>query len=85
MSAAFGGLVPFYEKFVPEVLGKPDGGAIGRRGAQLIAKKYNLPLIRIGNAVFIDPVLAAERLREAQLNGTEPRRRGRPRKTVATE
>jgi hypothetical protein len=78
----FGGLVPYYDVFVPQYLTKTDGSPVGRRQAQIIAQVHNLPLVRLGNNCWIDPELAAERLREAQIFAREePRRgRGRPRK-----
>jgi hypothetical protein len=86
MSDGFGGLVPYYTQFVPEHLPKANGEPRGKRSAQQIAKRYNLPLIRLGYNTFIDPEKAAERLREAQLSDREPRRPGRPRKnSLATE
>jgi hypothetical protein len=78
----FGGLVPFYDVFVPEHL-PINGKRRSRRSAQVVAKKYNLPLVRVGHNVFIDPVVAAERLREAQLVDPRPRGRGRPRRMDA--
>jgi hypothetical protein len=78
----FGGLEPYYE-FASRVFSRADGSPIGRRAAQKIAKKYNLPLIRMGNSAFIDPAIAAEQLRAMQLvdhADREPRKPGRPRK-----
>jgi hypothetical protein len=77
-----GGLIRFFEEFVPRYLTKKNGEPVGRRAAQKIARQHHLPLVRLGNAVFIDVELAADRLREAQLMpDREPRRRGRPRKS----
>jgi hypothetical protein len=81
----FGGLVPFYDVFVPEHL-TINGRRRSKRSAQDVAKRHNLPLVRIGHNVFIDPVVAAERLREAQLAqlaDRTPRGRGRPRGKAA--
>jgi 3,4-dihydroxy-2-butanone 4-phosphate synthase len=50
----FAGLEPYYTVFVPREIKKADGTSVGRRAAQKIAKKYNLPLVRMGHAVFID-------------------------------
>jgi hypothetical protein len=80
MSEAFGGLVNYYDDFVPNCLPLADGSRRTKRSAQQLAKKYNFPLIKIGLVTFIDPVIAAERLREAQLAERMPRGRGRPRK-----
>jgi hypothetical protein len=80
MSEAFGGLVDYYNDFVPKCLPLSDGTPRGRRSAQKLAKAFNLPLIRVGDVVLIDPLIAAERLREAQLSERMPRGRGRPRK-----
>jgi hypothetical protein len=82
MSEGFGGLVPYFEKFVPEHFPLSGGKQRGRRSAQKIAKEFNLPLIRVKKLVFIDPELAAQRLREvAMAPGREQPRRGRPSKT----
>jgi hypothetical protein len=80
MSETFGGLVDYYNDFVPRCLPRTDGAPRTRRSAQQLAKAFNFPLIRVGYTVLIDPVIAAERLREAQLSERAPRRRGRPRK-----
>jgi len=56
-----------------------DGGRRIKRSAQQLAKKHGFPLVKIGLVTFIDPVIAAERLREAQLAERAPRPRGRPR------
>jgi hypothetical protein len=80
-SSGFSGLIEYFNDFVPRFLRKKNGTPVGRRQAQIIAKEHNLPLIRLGNAVYIDIEKAAERLREAQLvDRREPRGRGRPRK-----
>jgi hypothetical protein len=76
----FGGLVEYFGQFVPAYLKKTNGNPVGRRRAQIIAKQHNLPLVRLGNAVFIDPNLAARLLIEAQTARHEPRGPGRPRK-----
>jgi hypothetical protein len=82
MPEGFGGLIPYYEEFVPEHFPLPNGKARGKRSAQQIAKEFNLPLIRVKQLTFIDPVLAAQRLREVAMTPSRetPRRRGRPRK-----
>jgi len=85
MPQGFGGLVPYYEEFVPDHFPLANGKPRGRRSAQKIAKEYNLPLIRVKKLTFIDPELAAQRLREVAMTpGREPLRRGRPRKTPKT-
>jgi hypothetical protein len=77
----FGGLMLYYEQFLPEFLPLPSGEKRSRRSGTHLAEKYDLPLIKVGRSIFIDTELAALRLREAQLAGQEPRRgRGRPRK-----
>jgi hypothetical protein len=83
MSEGFGGLVPYYEEFIPRHFPLSGGKPRGRRSAQKIAKAFNLPLIRVGHVVLIDPEVAAHRLRETQLTPSrEPRRPGRPRKNT---
>jgi hypothetical protein len=77
---SFGGLM-LYEEFVQKFLLKKNGDPVGERQAQILAKEHDLPLIRVGSCVWIDPLLAADRLRQAQIFDREPRRgRGRPRK-----
>jgi hypothetical protein len=78
MSRSFEGLVPYYEEFVPQHFVKSNGKPVGKRSAQIFVKKYNLPVVRVGNCDFIDVAEAAERLRKAQLVDREPRGRGRP-------
>ena len=70
----FGGLVDYYKEFVPEYLPKSNGKPRSRRSAQAIAKRYNLPLVRIALRSFIDPQIAAEQLKAAQI-----RKRAEPR------
>jgi len=77
-AAGFGGLILYFDEFVPRYLRKTNGAVIGRRAAQMLAKRYDLPLVWLGNTVFIDEVIAADRLREAQLADRTPRRPGRP-------
>jgi len=79
MPEAFGGLVNYYDDFVPNCLPLADGTRRTKRSAQQLAKKYNFPLIKVGLVTFIDPVVAADRLREMQLAERAPRVRGRPR------
>jgi hypothetical protein len=78
MPKSFEGLVPYYEEFVPDHFVKSNGKPVGKRSAQILAKRYNLALVRLGNSVFIDVAETAERLRKAQLADREPRGRGRP-------
>jgi hypothetical protein len=77
---SFGGLMRF-DDFVRKYLTKKNGDPVGERQAQILVKEHNLPVIRVGSVVWVDPDIAAQRLREQQLFGREPRRgRGRPRK-----
>ena len=76
----FGGLQP-YSEFVSQHFPLASGKPRSRRSAAFLVQKHNLPLVRMGHIAYIDPELAALRLREAQLIGPEPRRGpGRPRK-----
>ena len=69
MSTGFGGLVNYHDVFIPEQLPLPSGKRRSRRSAQSIAVKYKLPVVWVGKCAFIDPELAAEILRKAQLGG----------------
>jgi len=79
----FGGLILYYEEFIPRYLPLAGGRPRSRRSAQVIAKEYNLPIIRVGTIAFIDPVEAAARLRERGMTPkrTTPRR-GHPLKAA---
>jgi hypothetical protein len=69
-------LVDYHEKYAPSRF--PT--AKKRRAQQVIAKRYRLKLIRIGNSVLIDEEVADDDLRKLALNQEpEARRRGRPR------
>jgi hypothetical protein len=86
MSEGFGGLVPYYDEFIPKHFPLSGGKPRGRRSAQKIAKEFNLPLIRVKQIVLIDPDMAAQRLREMQLTPRrEARKRGRPPKAKAAQ
>ena len=50
-----------------------------RRAKQLAAKRYRLPIIRLGNSTVIDDEAGDARLREMALFQDTPQRRGRPR------
>jgi hypothetical protein len=75
---SLGGLIPYFDEFVPRFLRKKNGAPVGRRAAQKIARQYNLPIVRMGHCAFIDVERAAEILREAQLVDRAPRKPGRP-------
>jgi hypothetical protein len=68
-------LVDYYDDYCPPRFPK----ARGRRAKQIIAQRYRLPIIRIGNSTLIDEAVADERLCEFALHQELPRRRGRPR------
>jgi hypothetical protein len=76
------GLVPYYA-WVDEHLPLPNGRKRSKRSAQVIAQRYNLPLVRLGLGAVIDTEKAAHQLREAQLTDRTPRGRGRPQGKVA--
>jgi hypothetical protein len=80
MSKDFGGLVDYHDTFIPEVLPLPNGERRSQRSAQKIAVQYKLPAVWIARRAFIDPVLAADILRKAQLVDRAPQGPGRPRK-----
>jgi hypothetical protein len=75
------GLEPYYP-WADANFPLPNGKQRSKRGKQLIAKRHNLPVVYVGWCAFIDPALAAERLREAQLSDRTPRGRGRPPKAA---
>jgi hypothetical protein len=77
MSDALSGLIPLYP-FIEQHLPKSDGKPRSKRSAQLIVKKFNLPVVYVGWLALIDPELAAQRLREHMVD-REPRKPGRPR------
>src|SRR5215472_19147759 len=87
MPNGFPGLVEYYNEFVPQNFTKRSGKPVTRRRAQQYAKQYNFPLVRIGHKTLIDPMIAAERLRQAQLQQSParepPRKPGRPKKADA--
>lgn len=73
-------LVDFHREWCPERIKT----AKTRRAQQIIAKRYRLPLIRIGNSVLIDAEAGDDRLRELALHQEPERRRvGRPRTTAS--
>ena len=78
-SAAAPSLVDYYREYAPARFRHPNGEPVRRRSQQLLAKRYRLPLIRIGNSCLIDPAAADRRLRELALHQEPERRRGRPR------
>ena len=78
----FGGLIPYFEEFVPKYLPKSNGKPRSRRSAQDIADRYNLPLVRIALRAFIDPQIAAEQLKAAQIRERAAPRRGRPKRVL---
>ena len=76
-------LLSFYDEYGPSRFRKRDGSSPKRRALQILAREHDLPLIRIGHAVLIDPKAGDDRLRELAHRPTakEPllRRRGRQR------
>ena len=74
-------LISFDEWFDAR-LRRPDGTAYSRRSRQQIAKKFKLPLVRVGHVRLIDPAAADARLLEYALHQDQPERlsRGRPRR-----
>ena len=79
MPEPFGGLVSYFEDFMPRHFPLPDGTPRSKRSGERIAKRYNLPLIRVNKVTYIDPIMAAQRLREiAMMPPRETPRRGRP-------
>lgn len=79
MSEGFGGLVDYYNDFVPKHFPLPNGKPGCRRRAQKIAKRYNLKVIRVFQVALIDPIEAADTLRQQfAAQKRETPRRGRP-------
>ena len=76
-------LVDYYREYAPSRFRLPNGEPVKKRSQQLIAKRYQLPVIRIGHSCLIDPEAADERLRELAV-GQESfiPKRGRPRRVV---
>jgi hypothetical protein len=68
-------LEDFYDAYCPPRFPQ----ARSRRAKQSIAKKYRLPIIRVGHAALICPRAGDARLRELAVHQEQPRRRGRPR------
>jgi hypothetical protein len=81
-TAALPGLDPLYP-WIEKVFPLPNGRKRSKRSAQDLAKRYNLPVVRVGWLTFVDPALAAERLRQAQLREQTLRGRGRPQSKTA--
>jgi hypothetical protein len=75
-------LVSFYDEYGPSRFRKKNGSSPKRRALQILAREYDLPLIRIGHAVLIDPQAGDDRLRELAHRPAVkgPRPPGRPRK-----
>jgi hypothetical protein len=77
-------LVDYSKEYAPSRFKLPDGEPLKKRSQQILAKKFRLPLIRVGRTNLIDPALGDERLRQYALEQLErkeaaPRGRGRPR------
>jgi hypothetical protein len=77
-------LVDYSKEYAPSRFKLPDGEPLKKRSQQILAKKFRLPLIRVGRTSLIDPVLGDERLRQYALEQlakkeAAPRGRGRPR------
>jgi hypothetical protein len=68
-------LIPYHTEYCPPRF--PQARTI--RARQKIAKKYRLPIVRVGRATLIDEALADARLQELALYRDAPPRRGRPR------
>jgi hypothetical protein len=72
-------LVSYYE-YAATRFRKRDGTPLKKRAVQLIATKYRLPIIQIGNTCLVDPDAADEVLRgHARFDARPDPRRGRPR------
>ena len=75
------GLEEYFESYAP----KRFPTAKKRRTKQLVAQRFKLPLIRVGNTVLVDPEMADDQLRKFAKFQPEPaeplqlKRRGRPR------
>ena len=73
-------IVGFYEQYVPSRFPRRNGKPRGRRSAQRLAKKFELPLIFAGHSVLIDEIAGDVALAEFAINRKQPPRRGRPRR-----
>jgi hypothetical protein len=78
--AQMSGLINYYEEYASTRFRKKSGEPYEKRSLQIFAKKFDLPLIRIGNCALIDPDAGDDRLRECahRPGEKEPRGRGRP-------
>jgi hypothetical protein len=72
---------PWFDRYFQ----RPDGKPFSERTRRRKAKELNLPTVRVGWALLIDPVLAERKLRENAHFDGEPVvvKRGRPRTRVA--
>jgi hypothetical protein len=72
-----------FNQWFDATLRKPDGEPYSERQKRAIAKRYSLPVIKVGWVPKIDPAAANRRLAElARKPSEQPQRRGpgRPRK-----
>jgi hypothetical protein len=69
--------ISFYDQYLPSRV--PT--AKTKRAKQVVARKYRLPVFRLGNTAMIFPKAGDARLAEIAEQQTQPtqRRRGRPR------
>jgi hypothetical protein len=77
-----------YNTYAEERFKRPNGVPLKRRSKQILAKKFRLPLIKVGWTTLIDPEAGDERLRQYALEQLEKkegaaRGRGRPHKAVS--
>jgi hypothetical protein len=71
-------LVSYYDYAATRFRHPRSGEPFKKRAVQLIAQRYRLPLIRVGNCTLVDPDAADAVLRGHALFGPDPNeRRGR--------
>jgi hypothetical protein len=79
-------LISYYDYAATRFRHPRSGIPLKKRAVQLIAQRFRLPLIRVGNCTLIDPDAADAVLRGRALFGPDPNerrgrasKRGRPR------
>src|SRR3954468_21461699 len=72
-----GRLIDYYKEYAPLRFRTAAGDPVKRRSQQIIAKRLNLPLIRAGGSVLVDPQEADDVLRSHARSQDMPSRRRR--------
>jgi hypothetical protein len=78
-----GQLVDYYTEYAPTRFRHRNGQPLGQRSFDMKIHQFNLPVIRTGYGVLIDPQKADARLREFEEQHDRSRRKpGRPLKAA---